>query len=129
MGVWAFQASASRKLSTMSERHEQWMSQHGRMYKDAAEKANRLSRFKSNMDLIKSFNAWNQKFKPGANQFADLTSHEFKEICSGFHPPLMTKVKAGKCFVHENATDVHSSMDWRQKGAVTPVKHQGHCGE
>ena len=131
LGVWALQASASRNLVmvSISERHEQWMAQHGRVYKDAAEKARRLSIFKTNMDLIESFNAGNQKFKLGANQFADLTTDEFKEVCSGFHPLLMTKVKAEKGFMYENVTDVPSSMDWRKKGAVTPVKHQGHCGE
>jgi len=130
LGVWAFQASASRKLSMMpmSERHEQWMSQYGRVYKDAAEKAHRLGIFKSNMELIETFNGGNQKFKLGANQFADLTNDEYVEICSGFHPPLMTTVKAANGFRYEYATDLPPSIDWRVEGAVTPVKHQGNCG-
>ena len=69
------------------------MSRHGRVYKDAAEKAHRFSIFKSNTELIESFNAGNQKFKLGANQFVDCNSDEFREVCSGFHPPLMTKVR------------------------------------
>ena len=87
------------------------MSQHGRVYKNAAEKAHLFNIFKSNMELIESFNVGNQKFKLGANQFADLTSDEFKEICSGFHLPLMTKVRAEKGFLYENCTDVPSSID------------------
>lgn len=131
LGVWAFQASASRELSmmTMSERHEHWMSQYGRAYKDAAEKAHRLSIFKSNMELIETFNAGNHEFKLGANQFADLTNDEYVRVCSGYHPPLMTTVKAANGFRYENATNLPPSLDWRLKGAVTPVKHQGNCGE
>nr|WNA21412.1 putative senescence-specific cysteine protease SAG39 [Hemerocallis fulva] len=129
-GVSTSLISASRELSEkpLLMRHEQWMSKHGRVYKDAAEKAYRFGIFKANMELIESFNAGNHKYKLGANQFADLTTDEFKTICSGYHPPLMSAVKATEGFAYENMTEVPSSMDWRGKGAVTSVKHQGHCG-
>ncbi|XP_020271176.1 senescence-specific cysteine protease SAG39-like [Asparagus officinalis] len=130
LGVWAFQASASRRLGgvPVSEMHERWMSQHGRVYKNEAEKAHRLATFKTNKELIESFNAGDHKFKLGINQFADLTNDEYNEACSGFNPPLMTAVKAAKGFMYENVNDVPSGVDWRTRGAVTPIKHQGHCG-
>ncbi|KAJ6832038.1 senescence-specific cysteine protease SAG39-like [Iris pallida] len=130
LGIWSSQASASRKLTEMSmeERHEQWMARHGQVYKDEAEKDRRFEIFKTNVELIESFNAGNQKFKLGANQFADLLNEEFNEVCSGYRPPLMTTVTAAKGFMYANVTDTPSSMDWRANGAVTPVKHQGHCG-
>ena len=40
----------------MYERHEQWMTRYGRVYKDAAEKETRYNVFKANTEYIESFN-------------------------------------------------------------------------
>ncbi|TVU42328.1 hypothetical protein EJB05_08726, partial [Eragrostis curvula] len=82
---------AARELSddsAMAARHEQWMAQFGRVYKDAAEKARRLEVFKANVKFIDSFNAEKRKFWLGVNQFADLTNEEFKatKTNKGFKP-------------------------------------------
>jgi len=133
MGIWASQAAASRvglSETSMVARHEQWMAQHGRAYKDAAEKARRFEIFKANVERIESFNAQGHKFKLGANQFADLTNDEFRAR-NGFKSSKLASstVKRAKSFRYENFTAVPTSMDWRTKGAVTPVKDQGQCGE
>jgi len=127
LAISATYAAASRELSevSMMERHEQWMVKHGRVYKDAAEKAYRFEIFKSNMELIESFNAGNNKFRLGANQFADLTNEEFRAR-NGFKPSAS---RSATSFRYENVTAPPASMDWRTKGAVTPVKDQGQCGE
>jgi|UniRef100_A0A2N9JB71 KDEL-tailed cysteine endopeptidase len=51
LGIWACQAT-SRTLhdASMLERHEQWMAQYGRTYKDNAEKERRLTIFKDNVE-------------------------------------------------------------------------------
>lgn len=110
---------------TMTERHEQWMAKYGRTYNDAAEKARRLEIFKSNMELIESFNAGDHKFKLGANQFADLTNEEFR-VRNGFKASAK---RSPTSFRYETVSAVPASMDWRTKGAVTPIKDQGQCGE
>lgn len=102
------------------------MAQHGRVYKDAAEKEQRYQIFKANVEYIESVNkAGDQKYKLGINQFADLTSEEFKASRNGYKPRM---VKPAKTFRYENVTAVPGSMDWRTKGAVTPIKDQGQCG-
>ncbi|KAK3019205.1 hypothetical protein RJ639_004859 [Escallonia herrerae] len=128
--MWASQAS-SRTLqeATMSERHEQWMVHYGRVYKDNAEKERRLSIFKDNVEFIESFNNVGTKpYKLSINAFADQTNEEFQASRNGYKMPLGPKLSQDLSFKYENVTAVPSSIDWRKKGAVTPVKDQGQCG-
>jgi Cathepsin propeptide inhibitor domain (I29) len=75
----------------MSERHEKWMTQHGRVYKDAEEKARRFEIFKANAEYVQSVNRGrNRTYQLGLNRFADLTNEEFKASFLGFKPnPLV----------------------------------------
>ncbi|XP_047336388.1 senescence-specific cysteine protease SAG39-like [Impatiens glandulifera] len=109
----------------MKKRHERWMTEQGRIYKDEAEKEKRYTIFKDNVEMIESFNrATDKPYKLGINQFADLTNQEFK---------LRNKFKSHVCsdttlFKYQNISAVPATMDWREKGAVTPIKDQGQCG-
>ncbi|KAL8532134.1 hypothetical protein ACS0TY_008664 [Phlomoides rotata] len=112
----------------MVERHEQWMTQYGRTYKDDGEKAKRFKIFKENMDYIESSNSDGiRPYKLDINSFADLTNEEFKATRNGYK---MESYKSSKVssFRYANVTAVPSSVDWRKKGAVTGVKDQGQCG-
>lgn len=127
-------ALAARDLnddSAMVARHEQWMAQYSRVYKDAAEKARRFEVFKANVKFIESFNTGgNHKFWLGINQFADLTNDEFRttKTNKGFKP---SPEKAPTGFRYENVSidAIPATIDWRTNGAVTPIKDQGQCGK
>lgn len=68
-----------------------------------------------------------QNFTMGINQFTDLTETEFKErFVSGLKKPTVGSYGC-KTFT-SSAANVPSSIDWREKGAVTSVKDQGQCG-
>ncbi|CAI0422829.1 unnamed protein product [Linum tenue] len=96
------------------------MNQHGIAYETAAEKQTRFNIFKNNVEYIESFNSAGTKpYKLAINKFADQTVEEFKSSRN----PTTTKP-----FKYENVKDVPATMDWRTKGAVTPVKDQGQCG-
>ncbi|BAF29576.2 Os12g0273800 [Oryza sativa Japonica Group] len=128
--------AAARELggdAAMAARHERWMAQHGRVYKDAAEKARRLEVFKANVAFIESFNAGGKnRYWLGVNQFADLTSEEFKATMTnskGFSTPNNgVRVSTGFKYENVSADALPASVDWRTKGAVTRIKDQGQCG-
>jgi KDEL-tailed cysteine endopeptidase len=124
---------AARELNdglSMVAKHEDWMVKYGRVYKDAAEKAQRFEIFKTNARFIDSFNAEGRKFWLSINQFADISNDEFKatKTNKGFIP---SKVKAPTEFRYENMSldALPATVDWRTKGAVTPIKNQGQCGK
>jgi len=119
----------SRKLheASLRERHEKWMQENGKVYKDAAEKEKRFLIFKDNVEFIESFNAvGNKPYKLGVNHFADLTVEEFKASRTGFKRPHEFSTTP---FKYENVTAIPAAIDWREKGAVTPIKNQGQCGK
>ncbi|KAI9071801.1 hypothetical protein K1719_046233 [Acacia pycnantha] len=130
LGMLASQAS-SRILqeASMQERHEQWMIQHGRVYKDIQEKEKRFNIFKQNVEYIEGFNRDGTKpYKLGLNQFADLTNEEFTASRNRFKGHMCSSITRTPSFKYENVSGVPSSVDWRQQGAVTPIKNQGECG-
>ncbi|KAI3755501.1 hypothetical protein L1987_55302 [Smallanthus sonchifolius] len=137
-GMWACHVT-SRTLNeeNMLQRHEQWMARYGRVYKDDSEKEARFKIFKNNVAYIEAFNnAGNCAYKLSVNQFADQTNQEFKATRNGFKFPStprsgQTTPRSGQTtpFRYETVTAVPSSVDWRKKGAVTPVKDQGQCAK
>ena len=131
VGLWASQAwSRSLHDATMNERHEIWMSEYGRVYKDNADKEKRFNIFKANVEFIESFNkAGTRPYKLGINEFADLTNEEFKTSRNGYKRSTNLRSSETSSFRYENVTAVPSSMDWRKNGAVTPIKDQGQCGK
>ncbi|PHT42697.1 Senescence-specific cysteine protease SAG39 [Capsicum baccatum] len=110
----------------MMQKYKRWMIQYGHVYRTNAEKVSRFKIFKENVELIKDFNdAVNQPYKLGINAFADLTNEEFRVAQNGLNIPFCEpKITS---FKYKNITAVPTTMDWRTKGAVTPIKDQGQC--
>ncbi|OQU83038.1 senescence-specific cysteine protease SAG39 [Sorghum bicolor] len=133
-------AVAARDLSSstgygeeaMTARHEKWMVEHGRTYKDEAEKARRFQVFKANAAFVDTSNAaaGGKKYHLAINRFADMTHDEFMARYTGFKPlPATGKKMPG--FKYANVTlssEDQQAVDWRKKGAVTDVKNQQKCG-
>ncbi|KAB5534104.1 hypothetical protein DKX38_017190 [Salix brachista] len=121
--------SRSLHEPSISERHETWMAKYGRVYEDSVEKEKRLNIFKNNVEFIESFNkAGDRPYEVSINEFADLTNEEFQASRNGYKTSSRLSSSGTNSFRYENVTAVPSSMDWRKKGAVTPIKNQGQCG-
>jgi KDEL-tailed cysteine endopeptidase len=107
---------------------EKWMKDYGRVYGSPTEKLQRFQVFKDNYLWIESIN--NQPgltYTVGLNSFADLTNEEYRQR---YTVRLGTSSRTPTSFRYENVTAIPSSVDWRTRGAVTPVKDQSpNCGE
>lgn len=71
-------------------------------------------------------------FKLGVNKYADMLLHEFTKLVNGFNRSLSENyihtVDDAVTFIEPANVQLPDEVDWREKGAVTPVKDQGHCG-
>jgi C1A family cysteine protease len=89
---------------------------------------NRYRVFKGWVDFVREHNAGNHTWTAGINQFSDLTPAEFKaQHLSGLNIPQGDN-RADTIVLEDPSAPVANDIDWRSKGAVTPVKNQGQCG-
>ena len=96
-------------------------------YENIQELETRFQIFRSNLRNIILHNLdHTQNFTMGINQFTDLTPQEFKDQYVG---GLKAEVGSYGCkSFSSSASGAPSSIDWREKGAVNPVRDQGQCG-
>jgi len=114
--------------------YDKWALRHGSTRNmDSNEHAERFAIFKENVKYIDSVNKKDGLYKLKLNKFADLSNEEFKAMHMKTkmekHKSLRGDrgVKSGS-FMYQHSKRLPSSIDWRKKGAVTPVKNQGQCG-
>ncbi|XVF78898.1 hypothetical protein PTKIN_Ptkin14bG0174800 [Pterospermum kingtungense] len=128
-GILASQAMSRTLDDAAIAEHEQWMAKHGRTYQSQAEKEKRFKIFKENLEYVQNFNkAGNKTYKLSLNKYSDLTHDEFVAARTGYIRPNNISTSTESTFSYAEFTDVPASMDWRDKGAVTPIKDQGDCG-
>uniref|UniRef100_A0A1S3Y6H1 Senescence-specific cysteine protease SAG39-like n=2 Tax=Nicotiana TaxID=4085 RepID=A0A1S3Y6H1_TOBAC len=115
------------EAASMVQKHEQWMSHFGRVYKDDVEKAKRFKIFQHNVEYIEFVNkAGTRPYKLGINEFADLSNEEFRDTRNGYKMTSHQQLSKTTSFKYANVT-APATMDWRTKGAVTGIKDQGQC--
>lgn len=106
---------------------EQWVKEHRKVYSDE-EVLYRFRIFQQHLEFVQNFNSEGHSFSVGLNHFADLTNSEFLEKYGGLHRPLVHIPESEHTVHFEPAQTLPTSIDWRNKGVVTPVKNQGQCG-
>jgi len=111
-----------------------WMVQNQKSYSNVEFRL-RYFIFKSNLDLIESHNAKEgESYTLAMNSLGDLTAAEFAQYYLGYNQELKPTTifsahqDLAASSVVRSANALPESLDWRTKGAVTPVKDQGQCG-
>ncbi|XP_033121009.1 cathepsin L1-like [Anneissia japonica] len=95
----------------------------------AEEEAYRRTVFEDNQKFIQKHNAEYAQgihtHTVGINEFADLTNAEFVAFFNGY---LMVNKTRGSAYLEPSNYEAPATVDWRNKGFVTPVKNQKQCG-
>nr|BAN20648.1 cathepsin L [Riptortus pedestris] len=107
---------------------------HNKQYASDVEEKYRKKIFVENKKIVAKHNSRFEQglvsFKLKLNHMADMLVHEFAATYNGFNKSLKaTNEKiVGSTFIPPEHVTLPSNVDWRKKGAVTPVKNQGQCG-
>jgi cathepsin F len=109
----------------------QFMRKYNKKYSSSEEFYRRLNNFKATMERVAEKNAKSRKAVYGITKFSDLSPEEFQTNFLMKNPIQVDKKPRDKNRVLPTKLkneDLPASFDWRQHGAVTPVKDQKQCG-
>ncbi|KAK4424117.1 Cysteine protease RD19A [Sesamum alatum] len=99
----------------------------GKVYATQEEHDYRFSVFKANLRRARRHQKLDPAAVHGVTQFSDLTPREFRRQFLGLNRRLRLPSDAHKAPILPT-NNLPTDFDWREHGAVTPVKNQGSCG-
>jgi len=103
----------------------QFVTEHGRSFATKAEYEFRSNIFRQRLAQHDAHNAKGLSWTLGVNHLTDRTDEEINVLMGYKEMPTQPHYNE----MPFNASDINADgIDWRTKGAVTPVKDQGHCG-
>ncbi|KAL5280908.1 hypothetical protein ACFFRR_004740 [Megaselia abdita] len=124
-------ASAVSLLDLAKEEFHAFKILHKKNYENDVEEKFRMKIFQENRLVIAKHNQKYAQglvsFKLGVNKYSDMLHHEFINTLNGYNHSMRAQ-REGVTFISPANVVLPKTVDWRTKGAVTPVKDQGHCG-
>jgi len=118
-------AFKSEEVSLEKQAFMQYVTEWGKSYGTKEEFAFRFEEFKKTNDFILAHNTAGNTSTVGHNHLSDYTKDERKKMLGYKTEGVPPTNKVPKIL---DETNLLSSVDWRDRGAVTPVKNQGQCG-
>ncbi|KAK9514360.1 hypothetical protein VZT92_027833 [Zoarces viviparus] len=117
--------------ASLDAQWEDWKTTHRREYNGLDEEGIRRAIWEKNMRLIEAHNQEAalgiHSYELGMNHLGDMTSEEVSEKMTGLQVPMDSE-RSFTTGLEDAAFKLPKSIDYRNKGMVTPVKNQGSCG-
>jgi cathepsin L len=130
----SFFSFASSNLITLFEK---WTHDFSIQFRNKAHFNHIFHTWSENHKFIEEINAKNLSYKLGHNQFSGMDSEQFRAFL-GYDRPIvptydyLTEDSGEGIYTYYtgdfSADKLPQSIDWTEKGAVSPVKDQGQCG-
>ena len=112
----------AKLMSPVDYKFMEFVTNYGKSYGTVAEFQFRGAQFAKTHEEIEAFNAdANNTHVLAHNEFSDYTYAEMKRR-NGYVHKEQTNIEL------LDESNLQATVDWRTKGAVTPVKNQGQCG-
>lgn len=132
IGTSADETKQGRSDEEVRGIYEWWLATHGKTYNGLDEKENKFVVFKDNLKFIDEHNSENRTYTVGLTRFADLSHEEYKSQVLGTRPDAIRRFvkskNASQRYALQAGDRLPEFVDWRNKGAVAPIKNQGSCG-
>ena len=120
---------SSSTLDEVEIQFNNFVAEHGKNYQNDQERNFRKTIFEESLKKVNEHNASGKSWTLGINKFSDWTKEEYKRML-GFRSTRNHKREfATLGDIPTNCKDLKlETIDWKEKGFVTPVKNQGACG-
>jgi len=119
-------------VSPEHKQFEDFKAKYNKKYADAKEETKRFEIFVENLKRSKLMNEEAGETIYGVTKFSDLSKEEFKHYYlnyrSGSAVHKFNSDKRNADLSVYIGAPLPASFDWRDHGAVTPIKNQGQCG-
>jgi len=101
----------------------------GKKYHTRSEHQRRFAIFSENLRKYEQHNKSGASWRMAVTQFSDLTDAEFEAMHMGGYKKTPTVATTStKKTSSVKSSQLPESVDWREKGAISPVKDQQACG-
>lgn len=113
--------------SSLISKFDEWSEKHGQVYFNDDVRQHVFKNWVSNHKHIEYVNSRNLTYTLAHNKFSGMSSEEFSQYVGSFQ--IVNDLSTEMAYESQpQSAYMETSVNWVDKGAVTPVKDQGQCG-